>query len=130
VPELADLQTRLVTKVGGKRTDELIMTGSAFDLNDAAVYARQQIDAARRDPALRARQVRPGGLSRRELEVLRLVAGGRTSGDIATELFISARTAEHHISNIYTKIGVANRAAATRWAVVNHVLDGVNVGNG
>jgi len=130
VPELADLQARLVTKVGGKRTDELIMTGSAFDLNDAAVYARQQIDAARRDPALRARQVRPGGLSRRELEVLRLVAGGRTSGDIATELFISARTAEHHISNIYTKIGVANRAAATRWAVVNHVLDGVDVGNG
>jgi len=123
VPELAGLESRLVTKLGGKRTAELIAAGSAFDLNDAAVYIRQQIDVARRDPALRARQVRPGGLSRRELEVLRLVAGGHTSGEIATELFISTRTAEHHISNIYTKIGVPNRAAATRWAVTNHVLD-------
>jgi Bacterial regulatory proteins, luxR family len=40
-------------------------------------------------------------------------------------LFISARTAEHHIQNIYTKIGVSNRAAATRWAVAHRVVDGV-----
>jgi len=105
-----------VTKLGGKRTDELIAEGSAFDLNDAAVYTREQIEVARRDPALRVSHVRPGGLSRRELEVLRLVAGGRTSGEIATELFISTRTAEHHISNIYTKIGVSSRSAATAFA--------------
>jgi DNA-binding CsgD family transcriptional regulator len=123
VPELADLAGRLATKLGSKRTDELVAAGSVFDLNDAAAYARQQIDAARRDPTPRVRQARPGGLSRRELEVLRLVAGGRTSGDIATELFISTRTAEHHISNIYTKIGASNRAAATRWAVENRVVD-------
>ncbi len=43
----------------------------------------------------------------------------------ATELFISSRTAEHHIQNIYTKIGVSNRAAATRWAVAHRVVDGV-----
>ena len=73
----------------------------------------------RRAPRARgaAAQARPGGLSRREVEVLRLVAEGRTTGEIATQLFISARTAEHHIQNIYTKIGVSNRAAATRWAV-------------
>ena len=57
--------------------------------------------------------------------MLRLVAPGRTSGEIATELFISTRTAEHHIQNIYTKIGVSNRAAATRWAVTHRVVDGV-----
>jgi DNA-binding CsgD family transcriptional regulator len=68
---------------------------------------------------------RPGGLSRREIDVLRLVAAGRTSGEIATELFISARTAGHHVQNIYTKIGVSNRAAATRWAVAHRVVDGV-----
>ena len=96
---------------------ELMAAGAAFDLDDAAVYARQQIDAARRDPTPRVAPGAPGGLSRRELEVLRLVADGRTSGEIATELFISTRTAEHHIPNIYTKIGVSNRAAATRWAV-------------
>ena len=60
--------------------------------------------------------------------MLRLVASGRTSGEIATELFISSRTAEHHIANIYTKIAVTNRAAATRWAVVNRVVDGAVAG--
>ena len=64
-------------------------------------------------------------MSRREIDVLRLVAAGGTSGEIATELFISARTAEHHVQNIYTKIGVSNRAAATRWAVAHRVVDGV-----
>ena len=49
--------------------------------------------------------------------MLRLLAGGGTSTEIATELFISTRTAEHHIQNIYTKIDVSNRASATRWAV-------------
>ena len=56
--------------------------------------------------------------------MLRLVAAGRTSGEIATELFISTRTAEHHIQNIYTKVGVSNRAAATRWAVAHRVVEG------
>ena len=56
--------------------------------------------------------------------MLRLVADGRTAGEIATQLFISSRTAEHHIQNIYTKIGVSSRAAATRWAVKHQVVDG------
>ena len=56
--------------------------------------------------------------------MLRLVTAGRTSGEIASELFISTRTAEHHIQNIYTKIGVSNRAAATRWALAHRVVDG------
>jgi DNA-binding NarL/FixJ family response regulator len=88
------------------------------------VYARQQIDVARHDPRPRLHERRPGGLSRRELEVLRLLAGGRASAGIASELFISTRTAEHHIQNIYTKIGVSNRASATRWAVTHHVVTG------
>jgi DNA-binding CsgD family transcriptional regulator len=55
--------------------------------------------------------------------VLRLVADGRTAGEIATQLFISSRTAEHHIQHIYTKIGVSGRAAAARWAVKHKVVD-------
>jgi DNA-binding CsgD family transcriptional regulator len=102
----------------------LVEEGAAFGLDAAAVYARQQLDMARRDPRPRVRKERPGGLSRRELEVLRLLAGGRASAEIATELFISTRTAEHHIQNIYTKIGVSNRASATRWAVTNSVVTG------
>jgi predicted ATPase/class 3 adenylate cyclase/DNA-binding NarL/FixJ family response regulator len=124
VPELADLEGRLAAKLAPKRTGELLAEGAAFSLDDAALYARQQIDLARREPSPRVRQERPGGLSRRELEVLRLLAGGRTSGEIATELFISTRTAEHHIQNIYTKIDVSNRASATRWALAHEVVTG------
>jgi DNA-binding CsgD family transcriptional regulator len=124
VPELADLGDRVGRALGKTRAAELTAEGAALDLGDAAVYARQQIDVARREPLPSGRQARPGGLSRREVEVLRLLADGRTASEIATELFISARTAEHHISHIYTKIGVGNRAAATRWAVRHRVVEG------
>jgi DNA-binding NarL/FixJ family response regulator len=55
--------------------------------------------------------------------VLRLVADGGSASQIATQLFISSRTAEHHIQHIYTKLGVSNRAEATRWAVKHDVVD-------
>jgi predicted ATPase/class 3 adenylate cyclase/DNA-binding NarL/FixJ family response regulator len=124
VPELADLGNRLDRELGSQRARDLVAGGSAFSLDDAAAYARQQIDTARREPIPRMRQQRPGSLSRREIEVLRLLAVGRTSAEIASELFISARTAEHHIQNIYTKIDVSNRAAATRWALAHQVVTG------
>jgi DNA-binding CsgD family transcriptional regulator len=123
VPELLDVGGRVNRALGKTRAAELLAEGATLDLGDAAVYARQQIEVARRDPTPRSRQARPGGLSRREIEVLRLVADGRTAGEIATQLFISSRTAEHHIQNIYTKIGVSSRAAATRWAVAHEVVD-------
>ena len=55
------------------------------------------------------------GLTARELEVLRLVAAGRSNREIAGELFISVKTASVHVSNILSKLGVATRgeAAAT-----------------
>ncbi|MGZ4754766.1 MAG: LuxR C-terminal-related transcriptional regulator [Acidimicrobiia bacterium] len=124
VPELAELGERIARDLGAKRTEQLTAEGVLLDLSDAAVYARQQIDVARRDPAPRPSEERPGGLSRREVEVLRLVADGKTATEIAAELFISKRTAEHHVAHIYTKIGVDNRAAATRWAVQHRVVEG------
>jgi DNA-binding NarL/FixJ family response regulator len=86
-----------------------------MDLDDAAVYARAQIEELvhRRSPVTD----RPGGLSRRELEVLHLLADGLTTREIGERLFISAKTADRHIQNIYTKIGTSNRATATRWAL-------------
>ncbi len=125
VPELAALDERLARELGKARAADFMAAGAALDLGDAAVYARQQIDVARRDPSPKARRPRPGGLTRREIEVLRLLADGRSAAEIATQLFISTRTAEHHVQNIYTKLGVANRAAATRWAVEHQVVGSV-----
>jgi DNA-binding NarL/FixJ family response regulator/tetratricopeptide (TPR) repeat protein len=62
----------------------------------------------------------PGGeLSRRELEVLALVAAGRTNREIAEELAISEKTAVNHVTHILDKLGASNRAAAASWAVRN-----------
>jgi DNA-binding NarL/FixJ family response regulator len=59
---------------------------------------------------------RPGGLTDREAEVLRLLAGGRSNRAIATDLGISERTVDRHVSNIYTKLDVSSRSAATAFA--------------
>jgi DNA-binding NarL/FixJ family response regulator len=56
------------------------------------------------------------GLTARELEVLRLVAAGRTTKAIAAELVLSERTVDRHLSNIFAKLGVSSRAAATAYA--------------
>ena len=57
-----------------------------------------------------------GGLSPREVEILRLVAAGNTNRAIATGLSISERTVDRHVSNIFTKLDVSTRAAATAYA--------------
>jgi DNA-binding CsgD family transcriptional regulator/tetratricopeptide (TPR) repeat protein len=57
-----------------------------------------------------------GGLTRREVQVLALVAAGRSNRAIATELFLSEKTVERHMSNILTKLGVGSRTAAAAYA--------------
>jgi len=56
------------------------------------------------------------GLSRRELEVLRLVASGKSNREIASELVISEHTVARHVQNIFAKLRVSSRAAATAYA--------------
>jgi DNA-binding NarL/FixJ family response regulator len=57
------------------------------------------------------------GLTRREVEVLRLVAYGMSDALVAERLVVSLRTVHSHLRSIYRKLGVASRSAATRWAV-------------
>jgi DNA-binding NarL/FixJ family response regulator len=56
------------------------------------------------------------GLTQRELELLRLVASGATNSRLARQLFVTEQTVKSHLSNIYRKLGVANRTQASRFA--------------
>jgi DNA-binding CsgD family transcriptional regulator len=64
----------------------------------------------------------PGGLTVREVEVLRLVASGKTNRGIARELGLSEKTVARHVHNSLTKIGAPSRAAATAYAYENGLI--------
>lgn len=83
--------------------------------------ARAVIEAAGQHPA-RARSSWPEGLSDREVDVLRLLARGLSNRQIAAALFISPRTAEHHVQHIYNKIGASTRATAAMFAMEHGLL--------
>jgi predicted ATPase/DNA-binding NarL/FixJ family response regulator len=95
----------------------------ATALRAEAATVHQQTAAAAALPG--AQRIDPAvlkGLTPRELEVLRLVADGKTDKEIAEELVISPRTANRHIANIFLKIDVTSRAAAAAYAIRNHLV--------
>lgn len=73
-------------------------------------------------PAGQPAAAAPAGLTAREIQVLRLVATGKTNKLIAKELFLSEKTVDRHVSNIFVKIDVASRAAATAYAYERHLV--------
>jgi DNA-binding NarL/FixJ family response regulator len=64
------------------------------------------------------------GLTKRELEILRLVAVGHSNAQLARMLWVTEQTVKFHLSNIYRKLDVANRTEASRWAQVHDLLPG------
>ncbi len=85
----------------------------ADEATAVAIYRRLGAapDLARLSP-----RVRPGGLTEREVEVLRLVCTGASNAQVAGALTISGKTVSRHLANIFTKIGVSSRTAAAAWA--------------
>ncbi len=92
--------------------------------------ARDELDAARstfvrlgaKPDLARLDADAPAALTARELQVLRLVARGATNRQIGTELRLSERTVDRHVSNIFSKLGVSSRAAATALAYETELL--------
>jgi DNA-binding CsgD family transcriptional regulator len=93
--------------------------GAAMELDAArATFERLGAapDLARLDGGARGARAAKHGLTKRELEVLAWLATGRTNRSIAGSLSISEKTVARHVSNIYAKLGVSSRAAATAYA--------------
>ena len=100
--------------------------GARMEL-DAAAEAFEQLgarpDAERVATQLAKETASPaGGLTGREVEVLRQIAAGKTNRAIATELSISEKTVARHISNIFTKLDLSSRSAATAYAYEHKLL--------
>jgi non-specific serine/threonine protein kinase len=86
--------------------------GRALSFEQAIEYALEEPKVPHDD----AVQAAPAGLTRRELEVLRLVAGGMSNQEIAAGLVLSEHTVHRHIANVLAKLGVSSRAAAVAQA--------------
>ena len=99
--------------------------GSAGIELEAARQAFAELGAGPDAERVRALLGDPGtaraGLSPRELDVLRLVAAGRSNRAVAAELVISERTVERHLSNIFGKLGVGSRTAAAAYAFAHGI---------
>jgi DNA-binding CsgD family transcriptional regulator/tetratricopeptide (TPR) repeat protein len=100
----------------GRRLDVEAARRLFKQLNAEFCLARigEQSKRARREPV--------GLLSEREAQVLRLLASGKTNRHIAVELFISEKTVARHVSNIFDKLGVSSRSAATAWAYQRNLI--------
>jgi ATP/maltotriose-dependent transcriptional regulator MalT len=114
-----------------RRDDALERLNDSLELYRRIDAGAAWIDslAAERDAALRWKRAsttaipaEPNGLSAREMDVLRLIAGGRSNREIAETLFVSARTVERHIANIYGKLDLHSRTQATAYAFAHDLV--------
>ena len=101
-------------------TELLAQTRTEADVLGAQLVVRWCDEL--RPLAVRA-AVRPGGLTAREVEVLRLVAEGRSNSQVGQALVISTKTASVHVSNIIAKLGVSSRGEAAAWAYSHGAID-------
>jgi DNA-binding NarL/FixJ family response regulator len=120
-----------------ERIEEALAAGaSAYVLksahpDDLASAIRQAFEASmffapltRSDhPKLRRSPVEEAGLTPRETEILRLAAEGRSNAELARSLWVTEQTVKFHLSNVYRKLGVANRTEAALWAHSRGLLD-------
>jgi DNA-binding NarL/FixJ family response regulator len=103
---------------------DLLLAGAhlaAGDVGTAQAHERAALEAfdSLGVPAPRGadnRRPLAGGLTRREAEVLEVVASGASNRQVAAALFISEATVRRHLANIYVKLGVGSRTAAAAWA--------------
>ena len=113
-PATRDEIDRITARVSAELDEESFerfrAEGRAMSLEQAMKYALEP-EAGQISGADRVPQAYQDGLTEREVEVLRLIAAGKSNQEIASQLVLSLRTVERHISNIYQKIGAHGKAA-------------------
>jgi DNA-binding CsgD family transcriptional regulator len=122
-PYEAALARLLVAEAAREVGDE---EGARLELEVASSVFRRlgaSADEARAKQLLGATKVDQGGLTAREVEVLRLVAKGKTNKEVAAELVISDHTVARHLNNIFAKLAVTTRAAATAYAYTHDLVE-------
>jgi DNA-binding NarL/FixJ family response regulator len=103
-----------------------IKTAASEDLASAIRQAFEtsiyHAGVRRRQSSLVGVDGRASGLTKREIEILRLVAEGYSNSQLAKMLWVTEQTVKFHLSNIYRKLDVANRTEASRWAQLHGLL--------
>ena len=112
----------MLTEIGdpddAEHARELYRTAAEIaERQGAAVLVERCRVALAGDVGAVARVELPDGLTRREAEIIRLIARGMTNNEIAAELVLSVRTVERHVTNAYGKIGARGRADATAYVL-------------
>jgi predicted ATPase/DNA-binding CsgD family transcriptional regulator len=112
-PVLAHARETIVTSLGIPALESEIQAGKRMSMDEAIAYALDEKQPARRDAPIDTKKVTP--LSKRELEVARLIAEGMSNKEIGSRCFLSERTVETHVSNILNKLGINSRVEVAAW---------------
>jgi DNA-binding CsgD family transcriptional regulator len=116
------LAARACEALGDREASELELAGAMEVFRELGARPQlQHVEALSRRAATRVTAGLPAKLTPRQVQVLRLVAAGRTNRQIGQELFISPRTVDRHVSDIFRRLGVRSRAAAAAWAHRNEL---------
>jgi DNA-binding NarL/FixJ family response regulator len=134
VERFADLRVVVFSRYEDLRRIEAALNAGALAYvtkaahpDDVAAAVRQAFahsiflaeDRVIRTAGARRTFVNSSGLTRRELEILELLAGGRSNAQLARALWVTEQTVKFHLSNVYKKLGVANRWEASQWAAAH-----------
>jgi DNA-binding NarL/FixJ family response regulator len=113
LPDQEGAKSAARAALGEAKYLETFEVGRAMEREEVIAYALGFARVPRRVSTVATQN--QGGLSRREMEVARLMADGASNADAASQLFISERTVESHVTNIFNKLGVESRVQVVRW---------------